>query len=500
MKQGMRTWATALLAVCVVMVFACGTCSAATPTKTQLLIKELETTPWAGPSNITIPTHWMFRFTRPMRAVLKIGHPAQDDLIAALDNPDILEQVIILLGGVGDERAVPHIIDKMTDKSDYGINLCANLALTNITVAAVIWHHGGGMPGPQPEDPKKAWAEWWMQNAHSFRVKEITTSRRYSNYPDYGIYRWDRNSREEVGSWEPNPPIESGEQLVIRVPKGIDEAKLSVWVDVYGQGLGLEPAHRSGPGEYRVGIPGWTRGVKLLIYHPQYKVIAVTTDRWTAVSGAYTPKFVKAAMVPLAVRLVDTSGKAFANQQVSVSVALGLRRYFGYSDGPSYGGWIASGKTNANGEFATSAPWIPDDPYFRSCGVRSLSIHVGNSMGSAGDAYDVLPYPDIPQRKQGSPVTVTVQHRGRITGYVSRSFLQSHGIVISDETVVKVRRSDGVTTTAPIEQSSGSFQTPISACSYDLTVEWRDGDNLRQADALKDVVVGEQENKAVSID
>jgi hypothetical protein len=69
------------------------------------------------------------------------------------------------------------------------INGLANLALTNITVSDVIWHHGGGMPHDNcPDDPKSCWYAWWIKNRNTFSVS-ATPSRNYSNYPNYGIYQ-----------------------------------------------------------------------------------------------------------------------------------------------------------------------------------------------------------------------------------------------------------------------------------------------------------------------
>ena len=132
-----------------------------------------------------------------MRKILEIGAPAQDALIEKIGDPQIKDQIIILLGGVGDERAVEPIINAMISKDKIKttrdaekINLSANLALTNITVSEVIWHHGGGIEVRKcPDSPKECWEDWWNKNRSSFTVKGITQSRRYVNYPNYGIYQ-----------------------------------------------------------------------------------------------------------------------------------------------------------------------------------------------------------------------------------------------------------------------------------------------------------------------
>ena len=164
--------------------------------ETRTLVSELYTHPWAGAENYCSPMCWDFRFTQPMQKILKIGSASQDTLIENLNDEKIKDQVIILLGGVGDERAVAPIINAMIAKDSIKktpnaerINLSANLALTNITVSEVIWHHGGGIEVRRcPDNPKECWQEWWKKNKSTFTVKGITQSRNYSNYPGYGIY------------------------------------------------------------------------------------------------------------------------------------------------------------------------------------------------------------------------------------------------------------------------------------------------------------------------
>ena len=161
------------------------------------LINELRNHPWEGAYAMTIPLQWDLQLTEPMKRILEIGAPAQEALIENINDPLIKDQIIILLGGVGDERSVGPIIENMigkkalksTPKSEQ-INLAANIALTNITVADVIWHYGGGVVQIDPPvDSKERWVKWWKKNKASFAVKSITRSRNYSNYPNYGIYK-----------------------------------------------------------------------------------------------------------------------------------------------------------------------------------------------------------------------------------------------------------------------------------------------------------------------
>lgn len=163
----------------------------------ESLVRELREHPWRGPQAVASPLEWDFGFTAPMLKILEIGPPAQGALIEALKDLSIRDQAIILLGGLGDERAVGPIIDAMVDKKHLGrnpeaarVNLAANIALTNITVADVIWHYGGGVVRTDPPpDSKRRWEKWWEKNRPGFTARGITRDRRYSNYPNYGIYR-----------------------------------------------------------------------------------------------------------------------------------------------------------------------------------------------------------------------------------------------------------------------------------------------------------------------
>ena len=165
-------------------------------TNIKNLIQDLRSHRWEGPSMVAMPLQWDLNLTEPMRKILEIGTPTQQELIDNINDPAIKDQVIILLGGIGDEHSVSPIIKAMIQKKSLKstpnserINLAANIALTNITVADVIWHYGGGIVQVEPsKDSKERWIKWW-ETHRNFSVKTITHSRNYSNYPNYGIYK-----------------------------------------------------------------------------------------------------------------------------------------------------------------------------------------------------------------------------------------------------------------------------------------------------------------------
>lgn len=167
-------------------------------TRIKTLISQLYQNPWLGAERVgESPTMWEFSLTEPMTKILDIGRATQSELLKEVDNPQIKDQIIFLLGGVGDEQSVEPIIKAMISKPELSknpqaikINQSANLALTNITVADVIWHHGGGIVIDKcSENAKECWEKWWAENKKSFSVKNIIQNRGYSNYPNYGIYK-----------------------------------------------------------------------------------------------------------------------------------------------------------------------------------------------------------------------------------------------------------------------------------------------------------------------
>jgi hypothetical protein len=77
----------------------------------QKLIAELYTHPWLGAENSCSPMCWNYHFTQPMMKILKLGPLAQGALLEKLNDSAIKDQVIILLGGLGNEQAVGPIIN-----------------------------------------------------------------------------------------------------------------------------------------------------------------------------------------------------------------------------------------------------------------------------------------------------------------------------------------------------------------------------------------------------
>jgi hypothetical protein len=164
----------------------------------QSLVDKLEIQPWGGPINLILSGNQLeASFSEPMKEILKIGNPAQNILLKNLSNPKIKNEIIILLGGVGDERAIKSIINEMLPDGEYqnmtkfqieNRNEAAKIALTNITTAdlasptAIGTFYGEKCPG------KTCWEKWWEDNQLTFSVKNIEKNRSRFYVPNYGIY------------------------------------------------------------------------------------------------------------------------------------------------------------------------------------------------------------------------------------------------------------------------------------------------------------------------
>jgi hypothetical protein len=144
----------------------------------EALVSQLKVVPWRGPENYCTPLCWSFAFTDPMIQILQAGSGAQAILLDHISDQGILDQVVMLLGGIGDERAIWPIIETLTDGSkatldmkSKRLNLIGNVALTNLTVSEVIWHHGGGITiDACPTAVRSCWSKWWLERKDTFKV------------------------------------------------------------------------------------------------------------------------------------------------------------------------------------------------------------------------------------------------------------------------------------------------------------------------------------------
>jgi hypothetical protein len=164
----------------------------------QALIDKLNTQPWEGVVSLELPGKAMeSQFTEPMKEIIRIGNPAQSTLLKNLSNPKLKIEMILLLGGVGDEASVKPLIDEFIGLGDPqpGMsrevmfrNICIKVALTNITAADLAAPTAIGTFYGERCPTKACWEKWWEANKSTFSAKDVGKKRDQFFVPNYGIY------------------------------------------------------------------------------------------------------------------------------------------------------------------------------------------------------------------------------------------------------------------------------------------------------------------------
>src|SRR2546423_7218589 len=81
------------------------------------LVKELYKDPWEGSGAfrfcVSANFGWVVWLDGAMKRIIEMGPTAQETLLKKLSDPTIKDKVMILLGGLGDERVIGPIIDAM---------------------------------------------------------------------------------------------------------------------------------------------------------------------------------------------------------------------------------------------------------------------------------------------------------------------------------------------------------------------------------------------------
>lgn len=157
------------------------------------MVTRLTVVRWPGqPGQACNRGCWVdFAFTDAMVEILQAGRGAQSVLLQHLDDQSIEDQIVMLLGGIGDETAIPPIIERLTDgdkdaldKRSNRLNLVGNAALMNLTADDVEAFGTGSMCS---NTLRTCWSKWWVERKASFREDAILF-RGFSSYPNYGMY------------------------------------------------------------------------------------------------------------------------------------------------------------------------------------------------------------------------------------------------------------------------------------------------------------------------
>lgn len=157
----------------------------------EATVKQLKAFPWHGqPMEECNRGCWNdFAFTDAMIEILQAGRAAQSALLRHLSDESIEDQIVMLLGGVGDENAIQPIVETLTDGDDAvldekskRLNMVGRAALRNLTVVGA-----GSCEFLNHNTPRTCWSKWWLDHKNTFK-EDVLGFRRISEYPNYGIY------------------------------------------------------------------------------------------------------------------------------------------------------------------------------------------------------------------------------------------------------------------------------------------------------------------------
>jgi hypothetical protein len=124
---------------------------------------------------VTIPGGEVLQFSPPMKQLIRMGARARPALHRRISDKEIQNEVVLILGAIGDETTVPLLIESYPDQpadlapSDprfYTI-VYYSFALPYLTCEPIGRSREGADLNPEN---KKLWQAWWKENAATFKV------------------------------------------------------------------------------------------------------------------------------------------------------------------------------------------------------------------------------------------------------------------------------------------------------------------------------------------
>jgi hypothetical protein len=167
----------AVLLLCALLAEAGGLLAAPAPfprPRIDRLISELRWPPnrlnWKG--SRCIPGGELIDFSPPMKELIRVGAPARARLHRLLDDKQIQNEVVLILGAIGDETTLPLLIDRYPtalDKDDRWQTkmVCFSFALSYLTGQQIDRSREGTTIDT---DNARQWWDWWTKAASTFRV------------------------------------------------------------------------------------------------------------------------------------------------------------------------------------------------------------------------------------------------------------------------------------------------------------------------------------------
>jgi len=297
----------------------------------------------------------------------------------------------------------------------------------------------------------------------------------------------------------------------IRIPRTVDPTHLTILEGSYERGLAVGPiTTKKGVYEYCTDLEG--APLKLVLYCPGFKTVAVTFDSAAPPPWTFSPRFKRISMVPLRVRLTYSDGRPIANTRVVIRLFLNSHEYFGYEDGIAYMTDVATATTDANGEFRVRLPSLPDDPYFVKYSPRAPGFEVElPDIPYADKPWDLAPRYLKAQRSYPQTVQMQLIYKAKVSGTVTRSFLQKNDadvpMGVSDTTRGKKYRvsfdvQHGRSGEGTGVNEDGSFTIYLRPGTHDLSlvIEDEKGSTQKNLPIKSGVVLKEGEDYKVNFE
>jgi len=145
-----------------------------------------------------IPGGEVMSFSAPMKQLILLGDKARPALEAALKDEAIQNEVVLILGAIGNEKTVPLLIELYPDsKSPSGDPIdfklvCLAFALPYLTGQEI----GRSRQGAETDQNyRPIWKEWWQKNGKDFKVSKTKPNATW--VPMYPAFEWAVDFRKQ---------------------------------------------------------------------------------------------------------------------------------------------------------------------------------------------------------------------------------------------------------------------------------------------------------------
>ena len=126
---------------------------------------------------IVIPGGEIIDFSPPMMSLIRLGDRSRTMLHGRINDAQIQNEVVLILGAIGDATTVPLLIEAYpyddvrppdSDRARWKAHMCFTFALTYLTSEPIGRSRQGADYNPQN---KRLWQEWWRENQATFIVR-----------------------------------------------------------------------------------------------------------------------------------------------------------------------------------------------------------------------------------------------------------------------------------------------------------------------------------------